>query len=200
MLNTKRLFHILSKKIDFVSGVPDSNLKYLINLFDNKKFSHHICINEGAAVSMGIGYYLSTNKMPCIYMQNSGLSNALNPLLSIAHQKVYAIPMLLVIGWRGSPNLKDEPQHNVTGKITRNLLKLAKIKFFAVNRDADLKKLPKLIQFSKKKKFPVAILIKNNFLSKTSVKLKKITKANNLYPTRSDVILELHSQIKKKHI
>ena len=88
-------------------------------------------MNEGAAVSIGIGYYLSSNKIPIIYMQNSGLSNALNPLISIAHKKVYSVPLILVIGWRGSPQIKDEPQHNVKGQITEQILKLLNIKGFS---------------------------------------------------------------------
>ena len=72
-------------------------------------------------------------------MQNSGLSNALNPLISIAHKKVYSIPLILVIGWRGSPSLKDEPQHNVKGKITRELLRLLGIKYTILRSKPDLK-------------------------------------------------------------
>ena len=104
---------------DFFSGVPDSVLKdFSSSLKNNKK--HIIATNEGSAVSIGIGQYLSTKKIPVVYMQNSGLSNALNPLISIAHKKVYSIPLILIIGWRGSPRVKDEPQHNVKGKLLNN--------------------------------------------------------------------------------
>ena len=72
--------------------------------------------------------------MACVYMQNSGLSNAINPLISIADKKVYSIPLMLVIGWRGSPKIKDEPQHMAKGKITRQLLKLLKIKYCILRR------------------------------------------------------------------
>ena len=130
MIKVKSLINLLKKNnVNFFSGVPDSVLKQLssyLQKFDKTK--HIISTNEGSAVSIGIGYYLSTNKLPCIYMQNSGLSNALNPLLSIAHKKVYSIPLILIIGWRGSPRIKDEPQHNVKGKITINILKLLNIK------------------------------------------------------------------------
>ena len=116
-----------NSKINFFSGVPDSCLKeftFYLNKFKKKK--HLIAANEGSAVSIGIGYYLSTKKVPLIYMQNSGLGNAINPLISIAHKKVYSIPLLLLIGWRGSKKKQDEPQHLVKGKITprRNLCSL----------------------------------------------------------------------------
>ena len=126
MIKVKSLINLLKKNnSDFFTGVPDSVLKELSSCLQNKtKKNHIIATNEGAAVSLGIGHYLSTKKMPCIYMQNSGLSNALNPLISIAHNKVYAIPLILIIGWRGSPRIKDEPQHNVKGKITESILKL----------------------------------------------------------------------------
>ena len=127
MIEVEGLINLLKKnKSDFFSGVPDSVLKHFSSSLKNNK-KHIIATNEGAAVSIGIGQYLSTKKVPVIYMQNSGLSNALNPLISIAHKKVYSIPLILVIGWRGSPSLKDEPQHNVKGKITKELLRLLKL-------------------------------------------------------------------------
>ena len=119
-----------NNNINFFTGVPDSVLKnfslYIKN-FGKKK--HVIATNEGGAIAIAIGYYLSTKKLAAVYMQNSGLGNAINPLLSLADEKVYSIPMVLMIGWRGSPRIKDEPQHNVKGKITENLLKLLNIKY-----------------------------------------------------------------------
>ena len=99
-------------------------VKNLVNCFNKeKKIKHFITVNEGSAVSLGIGYHLATKKIPLVYMQNAGLGNAINPLVSIAHKKVYSIPILLLIGWRGYPKVKDEPQHQVKGKITIKLLK-----------------------------------------------------------------------------
>ena len=92
-----------NNKIDFFTGVPDSCLKVFTSFLEkHKKNKHFIAVNEGGAVSIGIGHYLSTSKIPLVYMQNSGLGNAINPLISIAHKKVYSIPLLLLIGWRGS--------------------------------------------------------------------------------------------------
>ena len=135
MIKTSSLIKTLKKNnSDFFTGVPDSVLKELsIYLQSKSKKNHVLATNEGSAVSIAIGHYLSTNKIPSVYMQNSGLSNALNPLISIAHPKVYSIPLVLIIGWRGSPRVKDEPQHNVKGKITENLLKLLNIKYTIMN-------------------------------------------------------------------
>ena len=131
MILAEDLLKKLNKKnISFFSGVPDSILKDFCNKlsrFNSKK--HIVAVNEGSAVSLGMGYFLSKKKIPCIYMQNSGLGNAINPLISIADKKVYSIPMLLLIGWRGSPSSKDEPQHMTKGKITPDLLRLLNIKF-----------------------------------------------------------------------
>ena len=130
---------IFKKKINFFTGVPDSILKPLSEILQKKnKKSHIIATNEGSAISLGIGYYLSTKKIPCIYLQNSGLGNAINPLISVAHHKVYSIPMILLIGWRGSPNVKDEPQHKVKGAITKKLLKLLDIKYCLLKNKDDL--------------------------------------------------------------
>ena len=150
MIKVEALINLLKKnKSNFYSGVPDSVLKeFSSSLKNNKK--HIIATNEGSAVSIGIGQYLSTKKVPVIYMQNSGLSNALNPLISIAHKKVYSIPLILIIGWRGSPRVKDEPQHNVKGKITLQLLKLLGIKYTILRSNLDLNKFDKQLRVAKK--------------------------------------------------
>ena len=153
MIKIDSLTSLLKKNgTTFFTGVPDSVLKELsIYLQSKNKKDHIIASNEGAAVSLGIGNYLSTKKIPCIYMQNSGLSNALNPLISIAHKKVYSIPLILIIGWRGSPKVKDEPQHNVKGKITQSILKLLNIKYTIIRSNTDLRKFDKQIKNAKKK-------------------------------------------------
>ena len=101
-------------------------------------------------------------------MQNSGLSNAMNPLISIAHKKVYSIPLVLIIGWRGSPSIKDEPQHNVKGKITKEILKLLNIKYTIVRSNKDLIKFDKHIKYAKKKQSIVACLIEQGVIKKVS--------------------------------
>ena len=173
MIKVNSLIKLLKKNNStFFSGVPDSVLKELSFYLTNKK-NHFIATSEGAAISLGIGHYLSTKKIPCIYMQNSGLSNALNPLISIAHKNVYSIPLILIIGWRGSPRIKDEPQHNVKGKITEKILKLLNIKYTIVRTNADLKKFDKQIKNAKKNKSIVACLIEQGTLEKNNKKIKK---------------------------
>jgi len=118
-------------QMDFYCGVPDSLLKDFCGFVaDNVPATNHqITPNEGLAVGLASGYFLNTNKIPIVYFQNSGLGNAVNPLLSLTHQKVYSIPMLLIIGWRGEIGKKDEPQHLVTGEIMLDLLKLLQIPY-----------------------------------------------------------------------
>ena len=170
MVKINSLINILKKNnSDFFTGVPDSVLKeFSYYLQSKKKIKHIIAVNEGAAVSIGIGYYLSSKKVPTIYMQNSGLSNALNPLISIAHKKVYSIPLILVIGWRGSPRVKDEPQHNVKGQITEQILKLLNIKYTIIRSTKDIMKFDKQIKKAKKDKSTVACLIEQGTLEKKS--------------------------------
>tara|TARA_B100000965_G_scaffold405560_1_gene440070 strand:- start:327 stop:1427 length:1101 start_codon:yes stop_codon:yes gene_type:complete len=175
MIKIDSLINVLKKNnCNFYTGVPDSVLKELSIILQNKnKNNHVIATNEGSAVSIAVGNYLSTKKIPCVYMQNSGLSNAMNPLISIAHQKVYSIPLILIIGWRGSPKIKDEPQHNVKGKITEKILKLLNIKYTIIRSNKDLKNFDKQIKYSKKNKSTVACLIENGTLEKNKKKLKK---------------------------
>ena len=164
MIDVKKLIEIFKDNgINYFVGVPDSVLKNFTDCLDSvKKFQHLILTNEGSAVSAGIGYYLSTKKVPAVYMQNSGIGNSINPIISIAHKKVYKIPLFLIIGWRGAPKLKDEPQHLAQGKITRQILNLCGIKHSIIDKNIELKEIKKLINYSKRNKEIVAILIKKN--------------------------------------
>ena len=113
---------LIEQGIDFFTGVPDSLLKEFCLCIDNNmpKNKHLIASNEGNAIAIAAGHFLATKSIPVVYMQNSGIGNAINPLLSLCDPDVYSIPMLIIIGWRGEPGVKDEPQHNVKGKITLN--------------------------------------------------------------------------------
>tara|TARA_B110000977_G_scaffold197561_1_gene280392 strand:- start:29349 stop:30449 length:1101 start_codon:yes stop_codon:yes gene_type:complete len=197
MIKVNSLIDLLKKNNSkFYAGVPDSVLKELsYSLQKVGKKNHIITTNEGAAVSLGIGYYLSTKHVPCIYMQNSGLSNALNPLISIAHEKVYSIPLILIIGWRGSPKIKDEPQHNVKGKITESILKLLNIKYTIIRSSIDLKKFDKQIKIAKKKNTIVACLIEQGTLEK----IKNVHKKKHFYKLDKELFLKTLLQTLKKN-
>ena len=131
---------ILNLGIESIIGVPDSTLKEFcdyLNTDGRKRFEHAVPPNEGAAVGMAVGVYLSTGHPACVYMQNSGLGNIVNPLTSLANQAVYEIPMLYVIGWRGEPGLHDEPQHKFMGEITEDLLSVLEIPHRVIGADTD---------------------------------------------------------------
>ncbi len=109
--------------VDFYAGVPDSLLKPICFYFiDHAGDKHVVAANEGGAIALACGHHLATGKVPLVYLQNSGQGNTINPLLSLAGRDVYGIPMLLLIGWRGEPGTKDEPQHMKQGKVTASLL------------------------------------------------------------------------------
>lgn len=196
MIEVKSLIKILKKnQSDFFTGVPDSILKNLsIYLQQKTKKNHILAVNEGAAVSVGIGYHLSTKKIPCIYMQNSGLSNALNPLISIANKKVYSIPLILLIGWRGSPGIKDEAQHEVKGQITLNLLKLLGINFTILRKESDLRKFDKQIQNAKINKTIVAGVLEKGILKSKH----KILKQKDFYSLDKEYFLKTLLDLIKK--
>lgn len=124
MIDTAAFFTALQKSgIDFFTGVPDSLLKdFCAHLARQAPAGAHLtAANEGGAIALAAGHYLATGRSALVYMQNSGLGNAVNPLVSLADPAVYGIPMLLLIGWRGKPGVKDEPQHVKQGEITPDL-------------------------------------------------------------------------------
>jgi phosphonopyruvate decarboxylase len=125
--------------IDFFAGVPDSLLKNFLTVLSAKvDSSHHIiCANEGNAIALACGYYMGSGKIPLVYMQNSGLGNAVNPLMSLAHSGVYGIPLTLLIGWRGKPEETDEPQHLPMGKATTSILDALSVPYQVMRTDLD---------------------------------------------------------------
>lgn len=120
-----------SNDVDFFAGVPDSLLKELCACLDAvaPPGQHVITANEGGAIALALGYHLATQKIPLVYLQNSGLGNIINPLLSLADAEVYSVPMLLVIGWRGEPGLHDEPQHKKQGRVMLAMLEAMEIPY-----------------------------------------------------------------------
>ena len=124
---------------DFYTGVPDSQLKalcnYLMNEYGIDSKHHIIAANEGNAVGIAAGYHLSTGKVPVVYMQNSGEGNIINPVASLLNEKVYAIPTIFIIGWRGEPGIHDEPQHIYQGEVTLKLLEDMDIKYFIIDKE-----------------------------------------------------------------
>ncbi len=130
---------------DFYTGVPDSQLKalcnYLMNAYGIDENHHIIAANEGNCTALAAGYHLATGKVPVVYMQNSGEGNIINPVASLLNDKVYAIPCIFVIGWRGEPGVHDEPQHIYQGEITCKLLDLMDIENFVIDKDTTVDEL-----------------------------------------------------------
>lgn len=126
------------KRFDFFTGVPDSQLKplchYLTQTYGTGK-EHIIAANEGCAVGLAAGYHLATGKVPVVYMQNSGQGNVINPLASLMNREVYGIPCLFIIGWRGEPNVHDEPQHIYQGQVTLRLLEDMDVAYFVIDKE-----------------------------------------------------------------
>ncbi|HBR31098.1 MAG TPA: phosphonopyruvate decarboxylase, partial [Clostridiales bacterium] len=126
------------KQYDFFTGVPDSLLSpvcsYLISNYGISK-QHIIAANEGNAVALAAGYHLSTGKVPVVYLQNSGIGNIINPVASLMNDKVYGIPCIFLIGWRGEPGVHDEPQHIFQGEVTMKLLEDMDIKTYVISKE-----------------------------------------------------------------
>src|SRR5574344_561515 len=124
---------------DFYTGVPDSQLKALINhlmgTYGIDPKHHVIAATEGNCAALAAGYHLATGKVPVVYMQNSGEGNIINPVASLLNDKVYAIPTVFIIGWRGEPGLHDEPQHIYQGEVTVKLLDDMDIKSFVIGKE-----------------------------------------------------------------
>ena len=206
MINVERFYNTLrSYEIDFFTGVPDSLLKSFCAYIADKgeKNNNIIAANEGNAIGLASGYYLSSGKIPLVYMQNSGIGNAVNPLVSLADKLVYKIPMLLLIGWRGEPGKKDEPQHKKQGMITVELMKTMGILYEVIGEnttDDDMEeKVKSAYQYMKETKEPYALIVKKGTFEDYS-SLKINSKKNVFELSREESIEIILSEISKESI
>lgn len=174
MVDLKQLFQALDEKgVKFFTGVPDSLLNdfclYLVNNIPNGK--HVMAANEGNAIAIAAGNYMATGNIPVVYMQNSGIGNATNPLLSLTHDCVYGIPMILVIGWRGDPAINDHAQHKKQGELTPVLMKDMDIPYEILDdENTVVEKFTWAIEKAKDISAPVALIAKKAILTE---KVKK---------------------------
>lgn len=161
--------------VDFFTGVPDSLLKsFCAYVTDNCGENHVIAANEGGAIGLAAGHYLATGKPALVYMQNSGQGNAVNPLCSLADPDVYSIQMVLLVGWRGEPGGKDEPQHIKQGKVTVSLFKTLDIPTEVLPDDeaAALEVTRKMVERAKAESRPVALIVRKGLFAEYKLQNK----------------------------
>ena len=189
-MEPKFFFELLQRQgAEFFAGVPDSLLKdFCAYVADNVPQENHIIsANEGAAIGLGVGYHLATQKIPLIYMQNSGLGNAINPLLSIADPDVYAVPLLIVIGWRGEPGVADEPQHRKQGRVMLAMLDSMEIPYEVITDDSQVAQQAVKLAFDtmKKTSAPFALVVRKGSFHDYTPKERK---SSGFPLTREDAI------------
>jgi phosphonopyruvate decarboxylase len=173
VIKPQDFFNLLREKgISFYTGVPDSLLKEFCSFVnDNVPAKNHIITaNEGAAVSLASGYYLATGNPALVYMQNSGLGNSVNPLLSLADKEVYSIPVLLLVGWRGEPGKKDEPQHIKQGKVMLKMLESMEIEHAVLGETIEQagEVVDEALRIMKEKNSPYVIAVREGTFEKYS--------------------------------
>ena len=187
MINVEDFINYLNENdIDFFCGVPDSQLSPFCD-YIQKNSNNTIAVNEGNAVAIASGYHLTTDKYPVVYLQNSGLGNIVNPVTSLTHSKVYSIPIVYVIGWRGQPGVHDEPQHKKQGEITLDLLDLLDINYTVINKQTEFGDLKNIFEKEFKEKLgkgeSVAVVV-----SEGAFEDYKIEKSNKNTLTREEAI------------
>ena len=184
--------------IDCFAGVPDSLLKNICAYITDHCDAEHniIAANEGAAVGLAAGHYLATGHPACVYMQNSGEGNIINPLASLTDPEVYNIPVLLLIGWRGRPGVHDEPQHVKQGKVTTGLLNTMGINYDVLSKEEEKaeKQITKAIDALKKKDVYALVIEKDTF---EDYKLQNVEK-NDLTMSREEAIQTVAAALGEK--
>ena len=189
MVNQEELFEALDAMgVDFFTGVPDSLLNdFCLYMTNNMTSEQHVmAANEGNAIAIAAGHYMATGKLPLVYMQNSGIGNATNPLLSLTHDCVYGIPMLLVIGWRGDPAVTDHAQHKKQGELTPVLMKDMDIPYEILDDEHTvIQKFEWAVSKAKEISSPVALIAKKAILTE---KVKKQVYAESKLMNREEAV------------
>ena len=194
MIQTEFLFNkFVESGVGFFTGVPDSLLKDFCAYITGKteEQNHIIAVNEGAAIALACGYHLATGRIPLVYMQNSGIGNAANPLLSLADREVYSIPLVLIIGWRGEPGVHDEPQHIKQGKVTCSLLDAMGIPYAVLESTEEnvSRQIETCFSTMSKTQSPYAFLIRKGTFAPYTMQKEE----SNASMTREDAIEEVSS-------
>lgn len=202
MLNCELFYKLLNNyEIDFFTGVPDSLLKdFCAYITDNVLAANNIITaNEGSAIALAAGYHLSTGKSGLVYMQNSGQGNSINPLASLVDRKVYCIPVLLLIGWRGRTGKKDEPQHVKQGQITLKLLDVLEIPYEILPKSMEKteKSIQRATDYMKKTSSPYALVVRNGTFEPHIIKKEM---KNSYELTREDALKLVINHLNKDDI
>jgi phosphonopyruvate decarboxylase len=174
--------------VRFYCGVPDSLLQGLCAYIEDHAGpgEHVIVANEGNAVAAASGYHLATGETPLVYMQNSGLGNAVNPLVSLADRDVYRSPLLLTIGWRGEPGSADEPQHLKQGRITPGQLDLLGIPHWVLDAESDFHRtIAQALNAAADSGAPAALLVRKGAFARYKAKGRPPVAA---LPSREEVL------------
>jgi phosphonopyruvate decarboxylase len=165
--------------VEFMTGVPDTLLNdFCLYAQANLPPDRHvIAANEGNAVALAAGYHLATGSVPLVYMQNSGLGNTVNPLLSLTNKEVYAVPMVLLVGWRGDPSVKDHPQHKKQGEVTLAMLECMGIPFRVLedNIEGALASAEWAIRTARETSTPTALIAKKGVVAKPEKEIAEIS-------------------------
>jgi len=192
MLDCAATYELIRENgLQFFTGVPDSLLKDFCAYVSEHASSddHVIAANEGNAVALALGRYLGTGEPSVVYMQNSGTGNAVNPMLSLADPEVYSIPMLLVIGWRGEPGVKDEPQHVKQGRTMTQLLDAMEVPWFVLPQEmAEASEIiSEAVRTMRQHMGPVAILVR----AKTFEPYKMSSKGTTNFPMDREAAVKI---------
>lgn len=179
--------YLAGRGTSFFTGVPDSTFKGLTSCLNSGcgDFIHLCASNECEAMGIASGYHFATGAIPVVYMQNSGFGKTVNPYTSLASKDVYSLPVLMVIGWRGEPGKKDEPQHKMMGRILIDLLKVLEIDYIELDPVKWQEQIDHAIEYCKNNSRPFALVVKSDVFSEFSQKGKK---EESSFPLRENIL------------
>jgi len=194
MISCDEIFEVFRRNdLTFFTGVPDSTFKGWMTFLEEKhgkELTQIIAANECEATAIATGYHLSTGKVAVVYMQNSGLGKTVNPITSLCDPEVYSIPIVMMVGWRGEPGKKDEPQHKKMGRITIPLLETLEVPYKILPEDIEKadEVITEMKNITEKENTPVAIIIRKGIIEQYNAEENNKIYYNTFEMTREDAI------------
>ncbi len=190
---------IKSQGITFSTGVPDSLLKDFCGCIADSG-TDIIAANEGGAIALAAGHHLATGEIPFVYMQNSGFGNIINPLTSLVDPEVYSIPMLIMVGWRGEPGVKDEPQHIKQGRINEELIGALEVRYDILSTDTEEAKsqVETAVEYMKVNKAPYILLVRKDTFA--PYKMQNLPEVPDYEMNREDAVKLILDRLSDKDV
>ena len=160
-ISKKIILELKKSGVNFFLSVPCKLLANMIEILEkDKKIFYSAVPREEEGIGICAGAYLG-NKFPCLMMQNTGIGNSVNSIVSLL--QLYQMPVVFLISYRGTPGEPVGAQGGMAS-VTEDILNTLRIPMLHCNTEHDLDKISAFTNHAKVIESPVAVLCNFNLM------------------------------------